>query len=231
MRPSTPPLLVIAWACALVAPPAAAAQTIPSPFTFIERRQEAGVSVGYASTETGRFGLGPSGGVLLGGRYAVELSGPLSLEGHVGVISGTRDIVNPARLEGEQIVGQGDVLLTTIDARLRFTLTGDRAWRGLAPFLALGGGVAFDAAADPEIEADLEPADVFDFGSSFVGTVGAGTRWFLTDALALRLEGLFTLWSIDTPPGFSDPTRGFSNVDESEWMGGLSLSATLLYRW
>ena len=81
------------WVLALADAPAASAQTIPSPFTFIERKQEAGLATGYTSAETGRFGLGPSGGLLLGGRYAVELSGPLSLEGHVGVISGTRDIV------------------------------------------------------------------------------------------------------------------------------------------
>jgi hypothetical protein len=53
----------------------------------------------------------------------------------------------------------------------------------------------------------------------------------LTETLALRLDGSFSLWSIDTPPGFSDPDRGFENVEESEWMSGLSFGLTLLYRW
>jgi hypothetical protein len=39
----------------------------------------------------------------------VELTGPLSLEGVVGLVSGTRDIVSPARPEGDRVMGQGDV--------------------------------------------------------------------------------------------------------------------------
>jgi hypothetical protein len=206
------------------------AQTIPSPYTFVERRQEAGLFAGLVTAETGRFHLGPSGGTLLGGRYGLELSGPLGLEGAVGFMTGERDIVNPARVT-DQTIGQADVILTTIDARLRFSLVGARAWHRLSPFLTFGGGLAFDIAADPELEADLEPADVFEFGTSFYGTLGTGTRWFLTDRFALRLEGLFSLWGIDTPPGFSDPDRGFENVEESEWMSGLSFAVSLLYRW
>ncbi len=61
--------------------------------------------------------------------------------------------------------------------------------------------------------------------------MGTGTRVFLTDRIALRGDGLFSIWQIDTPPGFSDPERGFENVEESQWMSGLSFSLTLLYRW
>lgn len=206
------------------------AQTIPSPYTFIERRQEGGVFSGYVTSETGRFHLGPSGGLLLGGRYGLELSGPLGLEGAVGFTTGERDIVNPARVT-DQTIGQADVILTTVDARLRFSFAGARAWHRLSPFLTVGGGLAFDIAADPALEADLEPADVFEFGTSFYGTLGTGTRWFLTDRFALRLDGVFSLWGIDTPPGFSDPERGFESVEESEWMSGLSFGVSLLYRW
>ena len=206
------------------------AQTIPSPYSFVERRHEAGFFGGYVTSETGRFHLGPSGGTLLGGRYGLELSGPLGLEGTVGFLSGQRDIINPARVT-DQTIGQADVILTTIDARLRFSLVGARAWHRLSPFLTFGGGVALDVAEDPALEADLEPADVFDFGTSFYGTLGGGTRWFLTDRFALRLDGVFSLWGIDTPPGFSEPERGLENVEESEWMSGLTLAISLLYRW
>ena len=231
MRLSFPMLLLAPLASALLQPTMGGAQTIPSAFTFLEGRQEAGLFTGYLSAETGRFGFGPSGGMLTGGRYAVQLSGPISLEGVVGFMSGTRDIINPGRVEGDQLVGEGDVLLTTIDARLRFSFIGNRAWNGLSPFLTFGGGAVFDAAGVPEAEADLEPADVFDFGTSFFGTVGLGSRWFLTETLALRLDGVFSLWNIDTPPGFSDPARGFESVEESAWMSGLSFSVSLLYRW
>jgi hypothetical protein len=230
-RPRRYRLSIVTLAGSLLLPVQVRGQSIPSPYQFLEQKQEAGLFSGYLSAETGRFGFGPSGGTLLGGRYGIELTGPLSLEGVLGLISGKRDIINPGRIEGEQLVGEGDVLLTTIDARLRFSFTGARSWHGLSPFLAAGGGVVFDAAGTPEVEADLEPADVFDFGTSFFGTLGAGTRWFLTDTFALRLDGVFSLWGIDTPPGYSDPERGLANVAESEWMSGLSFSVSLLYRW
>lgn len=231
MRPSFSRPWAFVVSFALFAPSGAASQSIPSPYEYLERRQEAGLFSGYVSAETGRFGFGPSGGLQLGGRYAVELSGPLALEGHVGVISGTRDVVNPARLEGDRIVGEGDVALTTVDARLRFSFVGRRSWHGLNPFITFGGGVVFDVADAPAVEETLEAQDVFDFGTSFLGTVGLGTRWFLTERFALRGDGLFSLWGVDTPPGFSAPERGFENVEESEWMSGLSFSVTLLYRW
>jgi len=231
MRRSLQALLGATLLMALVTPAGVGAQTIPSPFTYIEKRQEGGLFSGYRQAETGRFHLGPDGGLLLGGRYAVELTGPLALEGTVGFLSSTREIVNPARLPGDQVIGEADVLLTTIDARFRFSFVGNRTWHRLNPFLTFGGGIAMDVASPAPEEETLEPADVFDFGKSFFGTAGAGTRWFLSDSFALRLDGIFSLWNIDTPPGFSDPSRGFGNVDESQWMSGLSFSVTLLYRW
>jgi len=215
-----------------VAPPVGAfAQEIPSAYAFIEERNELGIYAGLVTAETGRFELGPDGGTVLGARYGIELSGPLSLEGHLGFVSGTRAVVNPARLEGDQIIGEADVLLTQIDARLRFSFVGARSWHALSPFVSFGGGLVFDVADAPVEDQVLDPADVFDFGTSFYGTVGVGTRWFLTDTFALRLDGIFSLWQIDTPPGFSDPDRGFQSVEESEWMSGLEVSVSLLYRW
>ena len=231
MRQLTCTLHAALFAALAAAPTTAAAQSIPSPYEYVERKQEGGLFSGYRSASGGRFDFGPSGGLLTGGRYAVQLSGPLALEGTLGFLSSTRSIVNPGRVEGDQIVGETDVLLTTIDARLRFSFTGDRTWHGQAPFLSFGGGIGFDAAGTAPEEEQLEPEDVFDFGNSFFGTVGLGNRWFLTERLALRTDGVFSLWSIETPPGFSDPTRGFENVEESEWIQGLSFSVSLLWRW
>lgn len=224
-------LFATALAAAVGSPVASSAQEIPSPYAFIEKRNELGVYVGLVAAEKGRFDLGPDGGTSFGARYGLELSGPLSLEGHVGFVSGTRAIVNPARLEGDQVIGETDVLLTQIDGRLRFSFVGARTWHSLSPFVAFGGGVVFDVADEPAEEEALDPADVFDFGVSFYGTASAGTRWFLSDSFALRLDGTFSLWQIDTPPGFSDPDRGLENVEESEWMSGLEVAVSLLYRW
>ncbi|MDH3422478.1 MAG: hypothetical protein OEN00_05770 [Gemmatimonadota bacterium] len=231
MRLAFQVLSTLTLGAVLVSPSMVAGQAIPSPYTFIESRQEVGLYGGYMSAATGRFGYGPSGGIMFGGRYALQLSGPLALEGVAGAVSGTRDVINPARPEGDRVVGEGDALLATIDARLRLSATGDRAWHGLSPFLALGAGVAFDLSDPAEADLLVEARDVFDFGSSFFGTIALGTRWFATERFALRTDGTFSLWRLKTPPGFSDADRGFPSVEDREWVRGLSVSVSLLYRW
>ncbi len=231
MHAAFPGLLAALLTAVLTAPDGAVAQSIPSAYRFIGERQEVGAFAGYLSAATGRFGYGPAGGLWLGGRYGLELTGPLSLEGVLGAVSGTRDIVSPARLEGERVVGQGDALIATIDGRLKFSLVGRRAWHGLSPFLVAGGGIALDAAESPEADAILESDEVFDFGPSFFGTMGVGTRWFLSTRFALRADALFSLWKITTPAGFGDPQFAFEAVQESEWVRGLSITGALLFRW
>lgn len=211
-------------------PASAAAQDIPSPFRYVETRQEVGIFVGSSSISQGRFGFGPDGGTLLGARWGIDLSGPLGLEAVAGAISGSRDVVNPARVEGDRVVGEADALIGTVDARLRFTLTGDRTWHGMAPFLLAGGGIAFDlSGSDPDDE-ELEAQDRFDFGTSFFGTLGGGVRVFLNERIALRGDGVFSLWKLETPPGFSDPERGFESVEESQWVNGLHLTLSTVIR-
>ena len=213
------------------AAPALAAQTIPSPYTFLERRQESGPFAGYMWANSGRFGYGPKGGVHAGGRWGFELGGPASLEGVAGLLMGERDVIDPGRDEGDRVIGQAPVLISTVDARLKFSLVGRRHWRGLSPFLVFGGGAAIDLAGAAAIDESLLAADRFDFGTGFFGTVGAGTRVFLTESVAFRMDGVLSLWKLDTPPGFSDPERGFEAVEEDEWSEGVTLSLSFMYRW
>jgi len=224
-------LSALALGILLTVPVAARAQSIPSAYSFIETRQEAGFFAGYVNANTGRFGYGPSGGLMYGARYAVRLSGPVALEGVGGLIQGKRDIINPSLPESSWKIGEGDVRLMTVDARLRLTATGDRAWHALSPFMVLGGGLAFDLGATPAANEFLEERDVFDFGTSFYGTLGLGTHVYVMDRLALRTDGTFALWRLKTPPGFSDTDRPFTGVENREWVRSLGISVSLLYRW
>ena len=229
MRGSHPLLATVLVVLAL--PQAAQAQSIPSPYRFVERKQETGPFLGYMSVDRGRFGYGPGSGPFVGARWGFDLSGPISIEGVAGILTGTRDVMNPGRDEGERKVGEADLRLATVDARLKFSFVGDRMWHGLSPFFVAGGGIAFDLAGSAPAEGDLEPGDVFEFGTSFVATMGVGTRWFATDRVALRTDALFSLWEIPTPPGFADPTRGFESVDENEWVRGLQITVSVVFRW
>ena len=229
VRKTLPGLLAACLSAVVTVP--AHAQTIPSPYRFVDTRQEIGLFASSSSVSKGRFGFGPGGGLNVGARWGIDLSGPLGFEAAAGIISGTRDIINPAKVVGDLKIGEGDQRIATADARLRFTLTGDRTWHRLAPFFVTGGGIAFGVGGSSPLDQELAADDRFEFGTSFFGTAGTGVRLVLTDRLALRGDALFSLWKIGTPPGFSDSERGFSNVERSEWTSGRHLALSLTYRY
>ena len=230
-RSSLVRVMAVAFLVGFAIPSRSAAQTILSPFLYLEHRQEVGLLGGSSTVDSGRFGYAPSGGNVFGALYGLELSGPLGLEGIVSLIDTERDVIDPSRPEGSRLIGQADQLLMTVEARLRFSFTGRRMWKRLSPFMAVGGGIVFSAGTDTGLDATLLPEDVFSFGNSFYGTLGLGSRWFLTDRVALRGDGVFSLWKVDTPPGFSDPARAFEEVEDGEWLPGTAFSLALLWRW
>jgi hypothetical protein len=199
-------------------------QSIPSPYRFFETKQEAGAFVGYNGQGTGRFGFGPGPGPVFGARYTLHLGGAFGLEGVFSYRPTTRDVVDPTRVENDMVVGEADAEILSADARLRFSLTGDRTWRGLNPFLFMGGGIAWDAAGLGEADALVLPADQFEFGAKFVALLGGGVRWFLSRRVLLRADLALTMNRLKTPEGFLDPERALKGVAEKEWVSGPAFS-------
>lgn len=213
--------ILICW-CA--APPSANAQQIPSPYRYVETGQGAGAFIGVLDPGRGVFQLGPGAGTLLGVRYEITVSGPFSIEGVARGLSTTRDVRDPRRTPGDRKIGEADALLTSLDARVKFTLTGRRTWHGLSPYVMAGGGIVWDMEGQAEIDDRLRPEDRYEFGTSFLGLLGLGIRWLVADHLELRADGALDLYQIDTPAGYRDPDRdlGLDVVaPESEWVNGL----------
>ena len=223
-------IVLLLTATALLHPSAVTAQTIPSSYRHIEHGQEAGIFLGTFSAATGQFDLGPDSGPLLGARYAVEVGGPVFIEGLATTLFSNRDVIDPRRAEGDRSIGEADVRLFMIDVRLAFSLTGRRTWRGLSPYIFVGGGIAFDGARRDDLEQSLLPEDRFEFGTSFTGSFGGGLRYGLTERLMLRSDLTLTLWQLATPTGFDAPERDLGVVPETEWVGGLGLTAGLSWR-
>lgn len=223
------PLLLIALLLGLHAR-SAAAQSIPSPYRFWETRQEAGAFAGGIATGSGRFGYGPKTGPMVGVRYGLDFPGPLSIEGVVNWIPTTRDVVDPRRQEGERVIGSGDAELLGVDARLKLSLTGQRTWHGLNPFVLAGVGLMWDLAEGAPDEDDLEETDRFELGTAFVGQLGGGLRWFLNDQWIARADALLHVYKLDAPVGFRDPERGFGSVGVSEWVNASSIALGVAYR-
>src|SRR5690606_11051392 len=122
----------------------AAAQTITSPFRYIEERHTFGVFAGHLSTNTGQFDLGPQSAPMFGARYNMRFSGPLSGDLQVGVTQTSRNVYVPAPIGSENppaLIGERDMTLVSALAGVRFHFTGSRTYRGIAPFATLSGGL------------------------------------------------------------------------------------------
>ena len=108
MRVSLPGGALLALCGAMLVPAAARGQTIPSPYEYVDTRQEVDVFAGVTGLAKGRFGFGPSGGTIFGARYDISLSGPLAFEVSAAALDGDRDVIDPGRAEGQRVVDQAE---------------------------------------------------------------------------------------------------------------------------
>lgn len=211
----------------LLGPAAAAAQSIPSPFRRIETTQSIHVFGGYmvpdrnvALNDSTSIPLGPEAGPVFGVRYQIRASGPLSLEGSIGISPTQRRLFAPdyladsTRIEAEDLGVDVPSLVAMGDVGLRFHLTGPRTWNGLAPFVVGMGGLVGDLAGghEAEEEAELDANERFRLGPGFAVGAGLGTDWFPAQNVSLRLELTGRLWRMNTPEGFS-----IARTERGEW--------------
>lgn len=225
------PLRTALFLCPLLAlsTASASAQDVPSPYRFFETRHEAGLFAGVTGQGTGTFGFGPNPGPLFGVRYGIQIGGPFGAEAAAGYSPTTRDVVDPTREEGSRIVGEADANLLTFDGRLRFSLTGDRTWRGLHPFVFLGGGAILDTAGDSEVDKLVLADDQFELGTRFLALFGGGVRWLVTERILLRGDMAVTMFQLKTPRGYLETGRDLARIGEKEWVSGTSFTLGLAY--
>lgn len=219
---------------------AAAAQTITSPYEFIEPSIRVGVTAGYLFTSTDvtltdstSAALGPKSAPVFGLNFAYRVSGPVSLEVGASVSPTERQLFGPVFNVDSTVVTAEDLGVSvpaTIvmgDVGLRFHLTGPRTWNGLAPFVAASAGITADVRGtfQEEREAGLASTELFRFGPSFALGAAVGTDWFLSQRASVRLEANGRLWRMRTPAGLLSNR----DADQREWnpVGGVSVGGAI----
>lgn len=207
----------------LLSATAGSAQTIPSPYRYIEQTQSASVFAGWLVTNTGNAETAPHSGPLLGSLYTVRLSGPLSAEVGLAASPTQRTVQRRGALVGDSLrleaVGDVNALVLLGEAGLRFHITGPRTWNGLAPYTALSLGALWDVLGSSDLDETLEESQRLDFGPGFAVALGAGTDWFLSERLAVRLEARDHVWRLETPAGLTAARQA-----DSQWTHNLGLT-------
>jgi hypothetical protein len=208
------------------------AQTLDSPYRFIDTNQYAGLFGGYVSATTGRLELGPESAPMFGARWAIRVTGPFSFGAEVGYMPTTRTVhdtilATPVTTDSlYRAVGEADMNVLTVLGHVRFNITGGRTWNHLQPFLVFGGGAALDLAGDAAADADLDANERFDFGTSFAGQVGAGIEWYPSARWSARVDAQSMFWKLKVPDAFRLTARG-ATFPASEWEQNVVLSAGL----
>lgn len=207
----------------------AEAQRIDSPYRFLDHSQHAGVWVGYVNADEGRISIGPQPGVAFGATWGLRVSGPFAVGVDLAFLPTTRTVRDTAFVTADSMfaeIGEADVSLLLAQAGLRLNLTGARTWYGFQPFVLLGAGVAVDVAGSTAEESELDPAQRYDFGTSFAGSFGAGVDWFPTSRVSLRVDARNLLWKLRVPDAFLETQNG-RGLPGSEWEQNLAVTAGL----
>ena len=207
--------LVLALACFLPAAASLAAQTIPSPYRHIERKQSVTLQGGYLSTDGGNQDLAPRSGPLISALYGIRFAGPVSGEVGLGFMPSERTVYVRETATDETLTARGDRTsrLLAAEAGLRFQITGPRTWHGFAPFVSAAGALLAEVGGRSSVEEDIPDEQLVDFGPAFAVRGSAGTDWFLTERISLRAAAHAYLWRMGIPEGLSS-----TGQEDSEWI-------------
>ena len=224
---------------AVAAPSRALAQEerIESSYRWIDRSIRAGPYAGYMFTSRGNLSQAPGSSPIVGGRFRIRISSPLSFEISAGY--GSSDIyVTDPRLEVPAIVDTTSSSWLLAEAYVQLALTGARSVSRLQPYLLFGGGILqglSEEVADIYALPGLELYR-FEIGTTPSIGVGLGVEWDISDRLGLGAEVRDHLWRFKSPEAFfflpnlaNFADSGVEAPKESFWTNNIDVSATLSY--
>jgi hypothetical protein len=205
---------------------------VTSPFRDILTRQSITLFAGIFPGNKTEAGVGPHQGPVFGIRLQTRLSGPIDLMATVASISTERIVIDPSQPVATRISGPIGYGLIAADLGLSVTLTGNKSWHGLAPYVGLGLGIITPT------ESRIDPGG-YRATRNFTIAPTIGVRYHAHRSFALQLELRDNTIRYEWPRAYFFPTDASGNplpfvldparLDDRDVTHNLTLSIGLSY--
>ena len=177
-----------------------------SPYKDMRIKQALVFYGGVMSGGEGNAGVGPTNGPVGGVRWEIAVGAPSILFLGLSLANLKRPLVNPDDPPDTRFFGSANQRSVMVDAGLNFVLTGRKTWRGLAPYLGVGFGMAFGGSVP-------EDSSGYTLKSKFHIDPTIGIRFHPSPRFHFRIEGRAIFWRLDFPPRFFDDPKNALGTD------------------
>ncbi len=168
-----------------------------SPYRDLRVRNLLSLQAGYMGGSGGSAGVGPVDGYYGGARFDLHFGGPLAFSVGAGAARLDRLLLDPNEGPDARVIGTGQQTVVLADVGIDFYMTGGKTWRGFAPYVGAGLGLAFGSRVP-------EDSSQFEFGTRFQFAPHIGFRWHGGGRLSLRVEARDVIWRLRYPTVFFD---------------------------
>lgn len=226
----------ILGACALlVLAHPAAAQVVghlpgDSPFQDATGRHMGALQIGFIAPGSDPAGVGPQSGLMLMGRYEYRLPGPMWLSARGGLAPGLqRNVKDPELTGAARNVGTRNESLLMLDGGLVLSLTGEKAWRGLAPRVHGNLGMVASLNSDFDVGG-------YRFGPKFMPSWGFSVRGVTQKDWEWYADLTHALWRMQYPSSYTDDGATvepsiIGTQRQNPWNGNLVLTFGITRVW
>ena len=190
-------LLSVPALLALVAAPSLAQvghEPASSPYHDIPYKQEITLFGGSYQGAIGKAGVGPSGGPVIGVRYAIHLGGPVEATANVARVATSRMVKDPAKSGDERLVGEQSFGLYMADVGLALNLTGRKSYHRFVPVVGAGLGIV-SGSGSPDVGG-------FKVGTPFALNFRAAIRFVPEGNFSARLELADNMFQLSYPASY-----------------------------
>ena len=193
-----------------------------SPYEDLRGRQALTLGLGRLSPDADPAGVGPGSGLLLSGRYELQIAAPLWIQTRLAFAPGlSRTVKDPLITGDARIAGTETRPLVMWHTGLGLNLTGNKSWRRFVP--QLHGGLGF--VTDASTRFDLGG---YRFGTKFSFDYGASLRVTTGSRHELHVDLSRATWKYNYPDSYGGSGAASDSSilgarDRSGWTGSTVL--------